>query len=130
MFADALHNLGDVLTTVALWIAFVLSNRAANQRYTYGYHRSEDLAGIFIVLVIIAGAWESIEKLTIGSVPTQLYLSMAAALVGIDSLRGVYMRYPNCSARVRNLPSVGAKLAKRLSMERSLPSVYQSVSGG
>src|SRR5215472_15130199 len=85
LFADALHNLGDVLTTVALWIAFVLSTRAANQRYTYGYHRSEDLAGIFIVLVIIAsavaGAWESIQKLTSGSVPTQLYLSMAAALI-------------------------------------------------
>jgi cation diffusion facilitator family transporter len=87
LFADALHNLGDVFTTVALWIAFVLSRRAANQRYTYGYYRSEDLAGIFIVLVIIAsavtGAWESIQKLTNGSVPTQLYVSMAAALVGV-----------------------------------------------
>ena len=56
LFADALHNLGDVMTTVALWIAFVISNRAANQRYTYGYYRAEDLAGIFIVLVIIASA--------------------------------------------------------------------------
>src|SRR5256884_873150 len=86
LFADALHNLGDVLTTVALWIAFVISNRAANQRYTYGYHRTEDLAGIFIVLVIIAsaaaGAWESIQKLTSGSAPTHLLLSMAAAGVG------------------------------------------------
>src|SRR5581483_5902349 len=50
LFADALHNTGDVLTTVALWIAFVVANRAANQRYTYGYYRGEDLAGIFIVL--------------------------------------------------------------------------------
>ncbi len=86
LFADALHNLGDVLTTVALWIAFVLSNRAANERYTYGYYRSEDLAGVFIVLVIIASAAasaiESIQKLASGSVPTHLYLSMAAALVG------------------------------------------------
>ncbi|GAC1378445.1 MAG: cation diffusion facilitator family transporter [Ktedonobacteraceae bacterium] len=87
LFADALHNLGDVLTTVALWIAFVVSNRAANQRYTYGYYRAEDLAGIFIVLVIIAsavgGAVESILKLTSGTAPTQLLLSMAAALVGV-----------------------------------------------
>lgn len=86
LFADAMHNLGDVLTTVALWIAFVISRRAANRTYTYGYHRTEDLAGIFIVLVIIvsaiAGAVESILKLTSGSVPTQLYLSMAAAAVG------------------------------------------------
>ena len=54
LFADALHNFGDVFTTIALWIAFVISSRAANQRYTYGYYRSEDLAGIFIVLVITA----------------------------------------------------------------------------
>ena len=68
LFADALHNFGDVFTTIALWIAFVISNRAANQRYTYGYYRAEDLAGIFIVLVIIASATasavESIQKLT------------------------------------------------------------------
>src|SRR6266536_2450896 len=87
LYADALHNAGDALTTIALWIAFVLSRRAANQRYTYGYYRSEDLAGIFIVLVIIASATasavESIQKLTSGNVPTQLYLSMAAALVGV-----------------------------------------------
>src|SRR6266566_5029723 len=87
LFADALHNLGGVLTTIDQWIAFVIARRAANQRYTYGYHRTEDLAGIFIVLVIIAsavaGAVESILKLTSGSVPTQLLLSMAAALVGV-----------------------------------------------
>lgn len=87
LFADALHNFGDVFTTVALWIAFVISSRAANQRYTYGYYRAEDLAGIFIVLVIIAsavaGAVESIQKLMSGNVPTHIYLSMAAALVGV-----------------------------------------------
>ena len=87
LFADALHNFGDVFTTIALWIAFVISNRAANQRYTYGYYRSEDLAGIFIVLVIIASAAgsaiESIQKLISGNIPTHIYLSMAAALIGV-----------------------------------------------
>ncbi len=87
LFADALHNFGDVFTTIALWIAFVISNRAANQRYTYGYYRSEDLAGIFIVLVIIASATgsavESIQKLISGNIPTHIYLSMAAALIGV-----------------------------------------------
>src|SRR5579885_2841195 len=87
LFADALHNMGDVLTTVALWSAFVVANRAANQRYTYGYYRGEDLAGIFIVLVIIASAvvsaFESIQKLFSQTAPTQLLLGMAAALVGV-----------------------------------------------
>lgn len=86
LFADALHNLSDVLTTVALWIAFLVSQRAANRQYTYGYYRAEDLAGIFIVLVIVASAGasavESILKLMSGTLPSQLYLSMGAAAIG------------------------------------------------
>src|SRR3989440_4928117 len=110
LFADALHNLGDVLTTVALWIAFVLSNRAANRRYTYGYYRAEDLAGIFIVLVIIAsavaGAVESIQKLTSGSVPTQLYLSMAAALVGVAGNELLAQYKISVGKRINSVPLV------------------------
>src|SRR5579863_1419441 len=110
LFADALHNLGDVFTTVALWIAFVVSNRAANERYTYGYYRSEDLAGIFIVLVIIAsavaGAVESIQKLTSGNVPTQLYLSMAAALVGVVGNEALAQYKITVGKRINSVPLV------------------------
>src|SRR5438874_804132 len=110
LFADALHNLGDVLTTVALWIAFVLSNRVANQRYSYGYYRSEDLAGIFIVLVIIAsaiaGAVESIQKLTSGNVPTQLYLSMAAALIGVAGNELLAQYKISVGKRINSVPLV------------------------
>jgi len=110
LFADALHNLGDVLTTVALWIAFALSNRAANHRYTYGYYRAEDLAGIFIVLVIIAsavaGAVESIQKLTSGSVPTQLYLSMAAALIGVAGNEILAQYKISVGKRINSVPLI------------------------
>ncbi len=110
LYADALHNAGDVLTTVALWIAFVLSQRAANQRYTYGYYRSEDLAGIFIVLVIIgsaiAGAIESIQKLTSGNVPTQLYLSMAAALVGVIGNEALAQYKITVGKRINSVPLI------------------------
>ncbi len=110
LFADALHNFGDVLTTVALWIAFVISNRAANQRYTYGYYRAEDLAGIFIVLVIIAsavaGAVESILKLTSGAAPTQLYLSMAAALVGVAGNEILAQYKISVGRRINSVPLV------------------------
>src|SRR6266436_6643020 len=110
LFADALHNLGDVLTTVALWIAFVLSNRAANQRYTYGYYRTEDLAGIFIVLVIIAsavaGAWESLQKLSSGSAPTHLLLSMAAAVVGFVGNELLAQYKISVGRRINSVPLV------------------------
>lgn len=110
LFADALHNLGDVLTTVALWIAFVISSRAANHRYTYGYYRSEDLAGIFIVLVIIAsavaGAVESILKLTSRAGPTQLYLSMAAALVGVAGNELLAQYKVSVGKRINSVPLI------------------------
>ena len=87
LFADALHNLGDVSTTVALWIAFLVSRRAATRAYTYGFQRVEDLAGVFIVLVILASAalagWEPIAKMRSGEAPSHLAISMAAALVGV-----------------------------------------------
>lgn len=110
LFADALHNLGDVLTTVALWIAFAIAGRAANQRYTYGYYRAEDLAGVFIVLVIIAsavaGAVESILKLTSGAAPTQIILSMAAALVGVAGNELLAQYKISAGKRINSVPLI------------------------
>ena len=56
LLADTIHNFSDALTAVPLWIAFVLGRRAANRRYTYGYGRAEDLAGLFIVAMIALSA--------------------------------------------------------------------------
>ena len=56
LLADTIHNFSDALTAVPLWIAFVVGRRAANRRYTYGYGRGEDLAGLFIVAMIALSA--------------------------------------------------------------------------
>jgi Cation efflux family len=56
LFADTVHNVSDALTAVPLWIAFAVGRRAANRRYTYGYGRAEDLAGLFIVAMIALSA--------------------------------------------------------------------------
>ncbi|WP_328808001.1 cation diffusion facilitator family transporter, partial [Nonomuraea antri] len=56
LLGDTLHNLADALTAVPLAIAFWLGRRAATRRFTYGYGRAEDLAGIVIVLLIAASA--------------------------------------------------------------------------
>ena len=49
---QSLHNFSDALTAVPLWCAFVLARRAPTRRYTYGYRRAEDLAGVFSVSMI------------------------------------------------------------------------------
>jgi cation diffusion facilitator family transporter len=54
LLGDTLHNAADALTAVPLGLAFMLGRRRPSRRYTYGYGRAEDLAGIAIVVVIAA----------------------------------------------------------------------------
>ncbi|GAA2352167.1 cation diffusion facilitator family transporter [Saccharopolyspora halophila] len=56
LLGDTLHNLADALTAVPLAVAFVLGRRAATRRFSYGLGRSEDLAGLVILLVMSASA--------------------------------------------------------------------------
>ena len=67
LLADTIHNFSDALTALPLWFAFVLGRRPPTRRYTYGYGRAEDLAGVFIVAMIalsavVAGV-ESVRRL-------------------------------------------------------------------
>jgi cation diffusion facilitator family transporter len=67
LLGDTLHNVADALTAVPLLIAFRLARRPASTRYTYGYGRAEDLAGLFVIAMIslsaMLAAWEAIDRL-------------------------------------------------------------------
>lgn len=56
LLVDTIHNFADALTALPIAVAFTLGRRAATRRYTYGYGRAEDLAGIVVVLFIAASA--------------------------------------------------------------------------
>jgi cation diffusion facilitator family transporter len=84
--ADSIHNFSDALTAVPLWIAFALSTRAATRRYTYGFGRAEDLAGLFVVAMItlssIVAAYESLRRLLHPVQIDNVWWVAAAGLVG------------------------------------------------
>ena len=86
LLGDTLHNVGDALTAVPLGIAFVVGRRAATRRYTYGYGRAEDLAGILIVVAIATSAalagFESVLRLLHPRDVSHLPYVAAAAVIG------------------------------------------------
>jgi cation diffusion facilitator family transporter len=86
LLADTIHNFSDALTAVPLWVAFLLARRGATRRYTYGFGRAEDLAGLFIVAVValsaVLAAWQSVERLINPRSLDNLWWVVAAGLVG------------------------------------------------
>ena len=86
LLADTIHNLADALTAVPLWIAFAVGRRPANRRYTYGYGRAEDVAGLAIVAMIALSAaiagWESVRKLMNPEPMSYVGLVIAASVIG------------------------------------------------
>jgi cation diffusion facilitator family transporter len=86
LLGDTLHNFADALTAVPLLAAFALARRAPNKRFTYGYGRAEDLAGLFVVAMItlssaLAG-YEAIRRLINPEPVHHLWIVALAAVVG------------------------------------------------
>ncbi len=86
LLGDTLHNAADALTAVPLAIAFALGRRPPTRRYTYGYGRAEDLAGVVIVLVIAASSalacYEAVTRLAHPRPVSKLIAVAAAAVIG------------------------------------------------
>jgi cation diffusion facilitator family transporter len=86
LLADTIHNFADALTAVPLWVAFVLGRRAASRRYTYGYGRAEDLAGLFIVAMIalsaVVAGYESVRRLLDPQPISNVGIVVAAGIIG------------------------------------------------
>jgi cation diffusion facilitator family transporter len=86
LLGDTLHNAADALTAVPLGMAFIAGRRPPTRRYTYGYGRAEDLAGVVIVVLILASsvlaAYAAVSRLVRPERVSDLFVVAAAALVG------------------------------------------------
>jgi cation diffusion facilitator family transporter len=86
LLAETIHNFGDAATSLPLWVAFALIRRGQTRRFSYGYGRVEDVAGVAIVLIIFfsacVGGYESIKKLIDPQPIDHLWWVAAAALIG------------------------------------------------
>ncbi|MHB1088488.1 MAG: cation diffusion facilitator family transporter [Acidimicrobiales bacterium] len=86
LLSDSIHNFADALTAVPLGLAFWIGRKPATARYTYGYGRAEDLAGVVIVVIIAASsgftAYEAVHRLIHPQTIHQVGLVIVAGLVG------------------------------------------------
>jgi cation diffusion facilitator family transporter len=86
LLADTIHNFGDAATAIPLWIAFILSRWKPNEKFTYGYGRVEDLAGMAIVLTIFVSAvvagYETVQRFLHPQPVGYLWAVMAASVIG------------------------------------------------
>src|SRR5215213_3335941 len=86
LLSDTIHNFGDALTAVPLWVAFALSRLGASRRFTFGYGRVEDLAGVIVVLIILFSAvvagYQAVERIIHPQPVGLLWAVAVAALVG------------------------------------------------
>jgi cation diffusion facilitator family transporter len=86
LLADTIHNFSDAAISIPLWIAFRISNRQPTARFTYGYGRAEDLAGIVVVVAIfisgIVAGYESFARLSAPQPVQHLWAVAIASVIG------------------------------------------------
>lgn len=86
LLADAGHNLGDVCGLLMAWAASWFMNRAATEKYSYGYKKMTLLAALANALLLVFACtiilYESIDKL-IHPVMVSEIVVIVVALIGM-----------------------------------------------
>lgn len=86
LLADTIHNLGDAATAIPLGIAFLFALKKSTKRFTYGFGRIEDLAGVIIVILILFSAiiagYEAIQRIIYPKPIQNIWAVIVASLAG------------------------------------------------
>lgn len=86
LLADTIHNFGDAATAIPLGIAFTFAKLKPTKKFSYGYGRVEDLAGIAVVLIILFSAivagYEAIARFFHPQTVSNLWAVVAASIIG------------------------------------------------
>jgi cation diffusion facilitator family transporter len=93
LLADTIHNLGDAVTAIPLGIAFLFALRKPSKRFTYGFGRVEDLAGVIIVLIILFSAivagYQAVDRIIHPLSIHNIWAVIVASIIGFIGNEGV-----------------------------------------
>lgn len=93
LLGDTVHNFADAGTAIPLGIAFLAARLKPSKRFTYGYGRIEDLAGVAVVFIILFSAvfagYEAIQRFIHPVTISHLWAVIMASIVGFVANEGV-----------------------------------------
>lgn len=93
LLADTIHNFGDAATAIPLGIAFLFAGLKPTKRFTYGYGRVEDLAGVIVLFLILFSAvvagHESVNRFFHPKPVSHLWAVVVASILSFAGNEGV-----------------------------------------
>src|SRR5262249_48333662 len=93
LLADTIHNFADAATAIPLGIAFLFVRMPPSSRFSFGYGRVEDLAGLAVLLTILVSAvvagYESVDRFFHPQDITHLWAVALASIIGFLGNEGV-----------------------------------------
>lgn len=133
LLADTVHNLGDTLNSIPLLLALYLARRLPTRRYTYGFGRAEDLAGVLIVLSIAVSAgvifWESLQRLLNPQPLRHVGWVAAAAVIGFGGNEAVAQMQIRTGRRINSAAMVADGMHARVDGLTSLAVLVPALGG-
>jgi cation diffusion facilitator family transporter len=101
LISDAVHSLGDAVTSGALLGALIVSQRSPDPDHPYGYTRAETAAGSSVALVLMLSAllvgWQALLSFSQEYEPPETYTLIIAGLSAV--LKEALYRYNSRVAR-------------------------------
>jgi cation diffusion facilitator family transporter len=83
LISDAVHSLGDALTSTGVFLALVWSQQPADREHPYGHTRAEAVAGSNVAWLLMLSAlgivWEAVATWNDPSPPPETYTLVIAA---------------------------------------------------
>ncbi len=97
LISDAIHNFSDVISLIVSYIANRLSKKAANEKQTFGYKRSEIIAAFFnsttLIILAIFILYEAVQRLLQPHpIKSNLVIWLALGSIAVNGLSVLFIK--------------------------------------
>lgn len=87
LIADSIHSFSDIFASLAVYIGLKLSQKKPDEKFPYGYYKTETMASLIVAVIILLGGLEIALQSLNGIIdPQPLKLPLIAILVAVISV--------------------------------------------